>query len=236
MTERRRGALAQQSDGIAIGPSSLRWDGGALVVDIDEVSAPLPTRIRGQVRVTPKAVTDTPMDLDPEAAHRWWPLAPWSQVEVTLARPELRWSGRGYFDMNWGGGPLERTFAEWDWSRAALEDGTAILYDMKMAEGGQKTLALRIDGKGTLDTEALPDPVTLPRTPIWRVPRRTHAEAGGACVAKTLEDTPFYARSVLESHLFGERALAVHESLSLKRFDSLWVQMLLPFRMPRTLR
>ena len=53
---------------------------------------------------------------------------------------------------------------------------------------------------------------------------------------KTLEDTPFYARSLLDTHLLGQAAVAVHESLSLARFRSGWVQAMLPFRMPRTRR
>ena len=51
--------------------------------------------------------------------------------------------------------------------------------------------------------------------------------------ARTLEDTPFYARSLLDTCLLGEPVHGVHESLDLERFRSGWVQMLLPFRMPR---
>ena len=49
---------------------------------------------------------------------------------------------------------------------------------------------------------------------------------------RTLEDTPFYARSLLTD---GTQApgLVIHETLSLDRFGSNWVQSLLPFRMPR---
>ena len=50
---------------------------------------------------------------------------------------------------------------------------------------------------------------------------------------QTLEDGPFYARSLLDTRLLGEPAMAVHESLSLQRFRAPWVQVLLPFRMPR---
>ena len=55
-------------------------------------------------------------------------------------------------------------------------------------------------------------------------------------VRRTLEDTPFYARSVLSQRLLGEDVTAVHESLSLDRFRTRWVQALLPFRMPRRAR
>jgi carotenoid 1,2-hydratase len=52
-------------------------------------------------------------------------------------------------------------------------------------------------------------------------------------VTRTLEDTPFYARSLVRKRLLGSNALAVHESLDLDRFRQPWVQCLLPFRMPR---
>jgi GT2 family glycosyltransferase len=48
-------------------------------------------------------------------------------------------------------------------------------------------------------------------------------------VARTLEDTPFYSRSVLSSDGTGAWD-TVHESLDLDRFASRWVQFLLPFR------
>jgi carotenoid 1,2-hydratase len=64
--------------------------------------------------------------------------------------------------------------------------------------------------------------------------RGTQCEAGHqARVVETLEDTPFYARSLVETRLAGETATCVHESLSLDRFDSRIVQLMLPFRMPR---
>jgi carotenoid 1,2-hydratase len=50
---------------------------------------------------------------------------------------------------------------------------------------------------------------------------------------QTLEDSPFYTRSVLSTHLLGEPATAMHESLSLDRFSTAWVQLMVPFRMPR---
>ena len=83
----------------------------------------------------------------------------------------------------------------------------------------------------TFSDEALPEPprTPLPRT-MWRLHRTTRGEAR---VAKTLEDTPFYARAVLAQRLFGEDVVGVHESLSLDRFKAPIVQAMLPFRMPR---
>jgi len=50
---------------------------------------------------------------------------------------------------------------------------------------------------------------------------------------KTLTDSPFYARSVIETRLLGQTLTAVHESLDMARFTAPWVQAMLPFRVPR---
>ena len=52
-------------------------------------------------------------------------------------------------------------------------------------------------------------------------------------VVETLEDTPFYARSVIEAEILGHRVTAMHESLDMRRFCAPVVQAMLPFRMPR---
>ena len=66
-----------------------------------------------------------------------------------------------------------------------------------------------------------------------------HPQAGDAVlfqparVLHTLEDTPFYVRSVLESGLFGQRVTSVHETLNVPRLVSAPVRWMLPWRMPR---
>jgi len=59
------------------------------------------------------------------------------------------------------------------------------------------------------------------------------ADTADVSVRKTLEDTPFYARSALTAHLHGAPAAIMHESLSLDRFRAPIVRAMLPFRMPR---
>jgi carotenoid 1,2-hydratase len=234
MTERGRGSVQQSAGALAIGPSSLEWDGEALTIRIDEVTAPLPSRIRGRVRLHPAAVTDHVFTLDDDSAHRWTPIAPCARVEVALEQPALRWAGAGYFDSNAGDVPLEDGFRRWDWSRAALKGGdTVVLYDVNRRRGGDLSLALRFDAAGAVERFAPPPDAPLPST-LWRVARGTRADDGQtARILQTLEDAPFYARSVVSAQLFGEAVHAVHESLSLDRFRTRWVQMLLPFRMPR---
>lgn len=235
MTERTRARLHQSTDCLAIGPSSLAWNGETLIARICETAAPIPSPVRGEVRVRPTAITGQDFALDPSGRHRWWPIAPSAQVEVTFERPDLRWTGSGYFDMNSGCEPLERGFRSWDWSRAALADGTAILYDTRARQGAGTALGLRIDGNGEIEELGAPPRVGLPGSRIWRIARGTRCEPGfQAVVARTLEDTPFYVRSLIHTRLFGGDVTAMHESLCLDRFASPWVQAMLPFRMPRT--
>ena len=232
-TERGRSRLHRTGSSIAIGPSSLEWVGSTLEIRIDEVTAPLPRRLRGVIRVHPRATSDQTFDLDGAGRHRWCPISPCARVEVALTDPELRWTGHGYLDANDGDEPLAEAFSQWHWSRATLERGTAVLYDVTRKDGSQASVALRFDPFGAVHDEVSPPNARLPRT-RWRVARETRSDDGSPpSVTHTLEDGPFYARSVLQSRLLGESVTAMHESLSLERFSSPWVQAMLPFRMPR---
>jgi carotenoid 1,2-hydratase len=233
LTERSGRSLMRSRSRLGIGPSALSWDGNVLTVRIDEVTVPFPSRLRGVVRLHPASLPGRGFALDAAGNHRWTPIAPCARVEVMLERPALRWNGNAYFDANAGSEPLEAGFQSWDWSRAALNRGTAVLYDAVRRDGSTKLLALRFGANGGVEGFEPPPAVRLPVTG-WRVARGTRADAGHqAAVLETLEDTPFYARSLLSTRLLGEAATAVHESLSLDRFRAGWVQALLPFRMPR---
>ncbi len=233
MTERGRARISRTRDAYVIGTSRLAWTGEALEIRIDERTLPAWRPVRGLVRVHPEALTSHTELLDDAELHRWSPIAPRARVEVELSAPSLSWHGTGYFDSNDGDGPLEESFADWTWSRTALRDATAILYDARGHRGGERSVALLIDRGGRVDRIPAPPWVGLPRT-FWRLARATRADADGeARVTRTLLDAPFYARSELRTRLLGEHAPAMHESLSLDRFRAPWVQAMLPFRMPR---
>ena len=233
MTERRAGALYRDARTLKIGPSAMRWDGAGLTIEIDETSPLIPHRVKGRVRLYPEAVVNHPVVLDREARHCWWPIAPCARVEVELDRPDLDWSGSGYFDFNTGEVPLEQSFRNWNWCRASLPEGTAVLYDLIDREGEACSLAIRFDpSAGVADFEP-PPAADLDRT-FWRMSRSTRCEPGEAAkVIETLEDSPFYSRSVIQTKLLGRHATAIHESLDLDRFARPIVQAMLPFRMPR---
>ncbi len=233
MTERGRAALERDSDHIRIGPSGLHWDGTTLTIRLDEVTAPIPSRVRGTVRLRPPGFTPGPHHLDAAGRHRWWPMAPSSPVEVDLTEPGLSWRGSAYFDTNHGDTALEAAFTDWTWCRADLRDGAAILYDVHRRDGSSQNLTLCFAADGTPREIAPPPHAALPATRLWRMPRHTRSDDAEAQVVRTFEDTPFYARSHLAATLRGEQVRPVHESLSLIRFGNPLVRLMLPFRMPR---
>ncbi len=217
---------------MSIGPSALHWRGDALQVQIDEVAVPWPSRLRGSLRLSPQVCLDEPHALDAGQQHHWRPIAPRARIEVDLPQPGLRWQGDAYFDSNFGVRPLEADFERWHWSRASLSaKRSAVLYDVTRSDGSAHSLALHFDAHGGSERFDAPPPAALPRSG-WRVERATRSETP-ATVQRTLEDGPFYARSLLRAQLLGEPVLAMHESLSMRRFVSPWVQAMLPFRMPR---
>ncbi len=234
MTERGRASLARDAVTLGIGPSSLRWDGDALLVQVEEVTVPWPSRLRGSVRVHPAGAAPRRFALDAQGLHHWWPIAPAATVEVHMDSPAWRWSGTGYVDSNQGDGPLEDGFASWQWSRAALpQQGCGVLYDVQGRDGSATTLALQFDARGDCQP-CMPPPQATLAPAAWGIARATRCESAHRLVlTHTLEDAPFYARSLLRSAWQGEPVVAVHESLSLTRFAAPWVQRLLPFRMPR---
>ncbi|WP_376097066.1 carotenoid 1,2-hydratase [Roseomonas sp. CCTCC AB2023176] len=236
LTDRPRSSVRRDATHLSIGPSSLEWDGTALTIRIEEVTAPIPSRLRGTICVIPTAVNTRGFALDSAGRHRWRPIAPVARAEVAMDSPGLRWSGAAYLDTNDGDAPLERDFVEWDWCRAPGADGTAILYEATRRDGTTQGLSLLAPRDGDVRDAPAPPRTALPSTRIWRVPRRTRAEGGEASVTKTLEDTPFYSRSVLSTRLQGVQRVAVHESLLLDRFAMPVVQAMLPFRVPRAFR
>jgi carotenoid 1,2-hydratase len=234
MTERGRSQVERSATHYRIGPSSLHWDGQALTIDIDEINVPIPMRVRGRVTVRPQGLCSFVTALDNEGRHRWGPIAPCSRVEVEFERPHIRWSGHAYMDSNEGDEPVERGFKDWDWARAEMANGdTAVVYDVRPLHGPGRVVAQRFSPNGETTAFEAPPRYQLPASG-WRIQRAMCSEAGSAPqLISTLEDTPFYARSLLRTRLLGEEVTAVHESLDVPRLVSLPVRLMLPWRMPR---
>ena len=235
MTERGRASMQRDAEHLRVGPSHLKWYGDHLEISLDEISVPLPRRVRGTVRVYPEALCTFSKALDDAGKHRWGPIAPCARVEVDLAKPGLRWQGNAYLDSNEGDEPVTVPFKTWDWSRARMADGsTAVIYDVTQTNNARTLLAERFKPDGSWESfEPAKKREALPGT-LWRIDRGVRADAGTSSrVLNTLEDTPFYARSLLTTQLLGEQVTAVHETIQPQRLAHPAVQMMLPFRMPR---
>ena len=218
---------------LSIGRSSLEWDAGTLVIHFDEITAPIPSRLRGVIRLRPTLVLSETYAIDGAGHHLWRPIAPRADVEVVVSHPDCAWRGQGYFDTNAGEEPLEEGFAQWNWARAHRAEDTLIFYDVERRGGETAGLALRIGADGAVEMVE-PPPMHAQPLPFWRMPRRVRGDADTPPVLRrTLEDAPFYTRSSFDGVLGGERAEIVHESLSLDRLRSPVVRAMLPFRMPR---
>ncbi len=219
-------AVTRERDAFGLAGNRLSWDGETFSVQIDERSAPLAQPVKGVIRARPTALTNAPFALTADKQHLWWPIAPACDVELSLATPDLSWSGQGYMDTNRGYEPLHEGFDDWQWCRWHDQDVSRICYSANARGGDATELALNIDAAGNVQEEQLPNARAY-RNSGWQVQRSGWPPARR--VHATLDDTPFYARSLLGTD--SDATLVMHESLSLARFRSSWVRRLLPFRM-----
>lgn len=230
LTERGRGAVQRDADHLAVGRSRMEWRGGELFVHVDERSAPWGSPVRGTVRLVPLASCERTVTLDACGLHEWSPRIPVARVEVDFHEPRVRFSGTGYLDMNLGGGALEESFSSWSWSRVSTGERTAIAYDVTARDGRSRRHAFVTGSDGVLHPMRADALVDLPVT-RFALPRSGRCEAAPMRVVRTVEDGPFYARSVVATTLGGRHAVGIHETVSLDRFRSAWVRFLVPFRM-----
>jgi len=211
----------------------MTWENDAIVIRFDEITAPIPSRIKGTVRLTPTALVDCVFQLSPTGDHIWRPIAPRAAVEVTLSQPDCHWRGDGYFDTNAGDGALETAFSSWNWSRAHQSQETLLFYDVERLDLAPLHIGLRVGLDGAMEAIASPAAVTLAKTG-WRMNRSVRPPYGAPLkVRRTLEDAPFYSRTALTAGQEGSQTPIVHESISLDRLRSPIVRAMLPFRMPR---
>ena len=234
MTDRGRSALKQSRDALQVGPSRMAWQNGALVIDVNEVSSlPIVSRVQGQIRLTPAAVTEVEARLTPDARHIWRPFAPSARIEVDLSQGHSR-SGHGYFDANFGDAALEADFQRWTWGRfPRAHGGTTCFYDGIRRDGTTLALGLDVAADGAA-SQITPPPLTPLGRTRWGIARDTRCDAGARPrQSMALLDAPFYSRSVVQTQIEGETVSGVHEALDLGRFRSPVVKAMLAVRVPR---
>ena len=231
MTERSRSALERQRDSFSVGPSHMVWVGDELHINIRERSTPFALPVEGRIVVRPERIGQQRFPLDASGRHTWQPVAPVARIEVAMKRPSWYWQGNAYLDTNAGERPLEDDFHSWHWSRGTSRGRTTIDYSIKGRRGESQSLSLAFAADGNWQSMPVPPLINLPASG-WRITRQTRCDAVPV-VERTLEDTPFYARSLLTVDEGSAKRHLMHESLSLDRFTRSWVRTLLPFRMPR---
>lgn len=230
LTEYGRSKVLRSPEALQVGTSRLAWDGDDLVVTVDERSPLRKHRLRGTVRLSADGYNARSFALDGERAqHRWHPIAPVANVVAKFDEPNLSFSGSGYLDSNFGSEPLEKGFRRWDWCRSQDGEGAMISYDVDFPDGRERRLALAADRQGGL-CELAPMPRNEFGAGRWGVERRVAAEVGSGRIVEVYEDTPFYSREQICHRGWGRELRGVRETVDLERFDSRWVQALLPFR------
>ena len=233
MTERGEGALRLSRHRFQVGPSSMEWRDGALVIDVDEISNPIVSRVKGQIRVLPQRVTDIEMPLTADGAHVWRPFAPAAAIEVDLNREHWQWRGHGYFDANFGTRALETDFSYWSWGRFPVRGGAMAFYDAQRRDGTRLATGLRFDDAGVRMADALPPLTRMARNP-WLVRREIRADPGYCPREVTpMLHAPFYARAAVRTQIGGQETVGVHEALDLDRFASPLLKPMLAVRVPR---
>ncbi|XDB00205.1 carotenoid 1,2-hydratase [Sulfitobacter sp. LCG007] len=233
MTDRGCAALRQAQGSLEIGPSSMKWTDGRLIIDIDEAGAlPRLGRIRGTVTLAPCCISGVELALTGDGAHVWRPFAPTASIDVRLDAPGWQWQGHGYFDANFGTRALEKDFDTWTWGRYPLRDGCACFYDATLVDGVRQRHGFGFGSDGSPRVLDLPT-ASLPRSG-WAVERSTRSDAGHQpAQVKSMLDAPFYSRSLVRNRIEGEDTTGVHEALDLRRFRSSFLKVMLACRVPR---
>lgn len=234
MTDRGTPALRQSADTFSVGPSSMRWVNGQLVIDINEISGPpLISRVRGTITVTPSAITSVELPLTEDGTHIWRPFGPVSDISVDLEAPGWQWDGHGYFDANFGTRALEEDFSYWTWGRYPTAGGSTCFYDATRLDGSKLGSGFHFDPDGTATEIDLPPKLEFKRS-LWAVRRETRGDCGfRPRQVMNMLDAPFYSRSMVETRINGEMTVGVHEALDLTRFRSPLIKPMLAVRVPR---
>ena len=102
--------LERSPDGLSLHRSRIEWQGDCLVLEIDDVEPWTQRRVSGRIRIDAGRRFAPAIDLADNGQHHWYPVAPASRASVEFERPDLRFEGIAYHDMNQGQRALEDDF------------------------------------------------------------------------------------------------------------------------------
>jgi carotenoid 1,2-hydratase len=213
---------------LTIGKSTLALSGNTLLLSIDEQAASGSKVIRGTVEIDLRDVLNHSFDLNGDGKHTWRPIQPTARCQVSLESPAVRFSGAAYVDSNHGTEALEDGFTRWNWSRATSAEGVSWISYETESKNEKRALHL-FHSEGALERVIAPAAVT-------RLSKGSYGLVSTGRIdtlesVQTLEDSPFYARSLVTGQIGSHTVTMVHEHVDLERFAKPWVQFLIPFRM-----
>jgi len=239
MTERPQHVVRPEASQLGIGPSSVRWVGDCLVIDIEEhdkrIGVPWQrTALQGRSASGPRCSMINRSRSTPPATICGTASARVRGSRLRCANRALRWKGSAYLDSNRGNELLEKAFVSGIGPGAHLGRDVAVFYEGAAAMAPPSPVRCALMPLGSRMKRS------CRRSRLYRIPigneRRTRADRGFATVRRTWEDVPFYTRSTVHARIYGEKVVATQGLLSLDRFCSPIVQIMLPFRMPRARR
>ena len=138
-----------------------------------------------------------------DGLHIWRPVAPFSRIEANSKSPGC--PGPASAIMIPTGVPCRWKTASKAGSGPAPpgRTGAAIIYDTVLKGGATSAFALDIAADGSVVEDAVPPRKEMPTT-FWRMARHMRAAAPFKAVS-LLEDSPFYARTLLQGPHGGGR-------------------------------
>ena len=234
MTERGKQKLKRTQNMLKVGPSSFNWNKDHLIINFDEYSIPHFDNVKGTVKIIPKFISEIECNLLSDNSHVWRPFSPISKIEVDINKPGWQWEGHGYFDANFGSSALEKDFSYWTWGRFPTDKGSYTFYDAIPRKEKNVNIALLFKNNGGIDKILNPpDKANLSRS-LWLVKRETRSDINfKPKQIKHMLDTPFYTRAGVQTSIFGEKSIGVHEALDLNRFSSPFLKPMLAVKAPR---
>ena len=84
MTERGESTVTQTESLFKIGPSSLKWENNRLLVELNELTTPHLSKLKGRVVIEPHFITNIEVPLMNDGSNIWRPFSPMSKIYVEL--------------------------------------------------------------------------------------------------------------------------------------------------------
>jgi carotenoid 1,2-hydratase len=189
-----------------------------------EVEGPLRRATRGEPAAAP---------------HEWTVLSAVARgrASIRAGGDALRIDGRAYLDRNTGDRWLDGLdgldVADWTWGRVALPGRERVWYVATSRDGAVHARALTVEADGRSSVAPGGAEVVGWRHTAWglRVPTAVTVRGDDPALTVTLrapiDDSPFYARFLVEAEEAGERGRGFAEVCRPDRIDAAWFRPLL---------